>query len=186
MLEYNDKDHTYFLEGTELPSVTTLLRDCGIINTAFYTGAGADNGTRRHLLTELYDKDTLDWGTVAEEDLPYLNGWIQAKEDLNMEIQGIEQRMYHELLSFAGTIDRLATVGGKPTIIDIKTGQKAKWHELQLILYGLMTANNDQKPNLMTIYLKKTGKYTIQEYDYTNERYAMSAVRVSQWKRRGK
>ena len=184
MLEYNDELHEYYLEGKQLPSVTTLLKDCGIIDTAFYTGTGADNGTRRHYLTELYDKDTLDWGTVAEEDLPYLNAWIQAKEDLNMEIQGIEQRMYHPLLMFAGCLDRLATIGGKPTVIDIKTGQKAKWHELQLILYGLMAIHTDKKPSLMTVYLKKTGKYTVQEYDYSNERFALSAVRISQWKNR--
>ena len=184
MLEYNDDLHEYSLDGVILPSVTTLIKDCGIINTTFFTGQGADNGTRRHLLTELYDKDTLNWETIVDEDLPYLEAWIKAKEELGIDVQAIEQKMYHPVLYFAGCVDRLALVKGVPTVIDLKTGAKAKWHELQLILYGLMCIHDDVKPNLMTIYLKKTGKYSMESYDYSNERFALAAVRVAQWKKK--
>lgn len=184
MLVFDPEKHEYSLDGIILPSVTTLLKECGIINTTFYTGNGADNGKRRHLVTELFDQERLDWESVLEEDLPYLSSWIQFKKDFNVEIQAIEQKMYHSILRYAGCVDRLVEIGGKPTVIDIKTGQKQKWHELQLILYGLMCIHNDIKPNLMCVYLKKTGKYSIEEYGYENERYALSAVRVAQWKNR--
>ncbi len=184
MLEYDDKTHTYYLDGSEIKSVTQLLQDVGLMSSKFFTEEGANNGKRRHAVTELYDKEVLDWESVLEEDLPYLQAWIYFKKDYNVKIQAIEQRIYHPLLGYAGTIDRLAEVKNVPTVIDIKTGAKNKDNELQLILYGLMVENTGQKPNLMTVYIKKNGKYSVEEYDYKNERIAMSVIRVSQWKRR--
>ena len=181
MLEYNDETHQYFLDGTELTSVTKLLTECGIIDTRFFSKGGADNGRRRHKVTELYDQGKLKWEEVLAEDIPYLEAWIQFKEDYEVKIQFIEQQMYHELLDYAGTIDRLADIKGEPTVIDIKTGAKNKATELQLILYGLMV---EPKPNLMIVYLKKNGKYKVEEFGYENERYAMAAVRINQWKNR--
>lgn len=184
MLEYEDKTHTYTLDGTVIKSVTQLLQDVGLMSSKFYTVEGADKGKRRHLVTELYDKEVLDWESVMEEDLPYLQGWIDFKKDYNVKIQAIEQRMYHPLLGYAGTIDRLAEVNNIPTVIDIKTGAKNKDNELQLILYGLMVENTDLKPKLMTVYLKKNSKYAVEEYDYRNERTAMSVIRVNHWKKK--
>lgn len=181
MLEYNDSTHQYFLDGTELTSVTTLLAECGIVNNKFYTKEGADNGRRRHKVTELFDKGELKWEDVLEEDLPYLEAWIQFKEDYEVKIQYIEQQMYHPLLGYAGTIDRLAEIKGQPVVIDIKTGAKAKWHELQLILYGMMI---EPRPNLMVVYLKKNGKYKEERCDYRDQRFAMDVVGVNQWKTR--
>ncbi len=180
-LDFDKETHTYSLDGRVLTPVTDLLKDCGIIQTTFYTGKGAENGSRRHLATELLDKDILDWSTIAECDMPYLSAWIQAKEELGIEITSIEEQMYHPLLNYAGTIDRRAIIKDEIYIIDIKTGAKAKWHELQLILYGLMV---EPRPNLLAVYLKKNGKYAVEKYDYKNERFAMSAIRVEQWKNR--
>ena len=48
-MTYDDETHTYTLDGGNLTSVTTLLKDVDIINNKFYTEAGANNGKRRHL-----------------------------------------------------------------------------------------------------------------------------------------
>ncbi len=181
---YDDADHTYTLEGRKLSGVTTMLQNCGIINNRFYTEAGAENGKRRHYLCELYDKDNLNWETIGEADYPYLEGWTKAREEMKIEIQGIEVGAYHPLLFYAGRVDRLVLIDGKPYIIDIKTGAINKATELQLILYGMMFTYNGERAGLKTIYLQKNGKYKPREARYEDERFAMSAIRVEQWKNR--
>lgn len=186
-LTYVDKDHKYFLDGAELPSVTSILQGCGYMKALpFYTKAGSDNGRRRHTLTELYDLETLDWGTIDESDFPFLKAYIQAKKDLNIEVEesGIEVRLYHPLLRYAGTSDRICRVNGRITVIDLKTGAPADWHVLQLILYGMAYAELYEQPlpDLMSLYLRKTGRYGYHKHDYKNKSYAIAAVRVANWK----
>ena len=187
VLTYEEGAHKYNLDGIEVPSVTTLLKNAGYMKAlGFYTKAGSDNGSRRHLLTELYDKNTLDYSTIAIEDMPYLECWIHAKKDLEIVVQPdeIEIKMFHPYLLYAGTADRVSTVAGVRTVIDLKSGAKEKWHELQLILYGLMYAELYEQPlpNLMGVYLKKNGKYNFREYTYENKKYALAAVLAEQWK----
>lgn len=188
-LEYNDKLHEYKLDGVVLPSVTTILKDCGMMKALkFYTLDGANKGKRRHKLTELYDKDILDYGSIAEEDMPYLEGWIKVKEALKIEVEpsGVEVRLYHPLLRYVGTADRICKLNEIITIVDLKTGAKEKWHVLQLILYGLAyAALYDQPlPNLLSVYLKSNGKYSYKEYDYKDKSFAIAAARVQSWKER--
>ncbi len=186
-LRYVDESHQYFMGERELPSVTSILQGCGYMKALpFYTKAGSDNGRRRHTLTELYDLETLDWGTVSIEDLPFLQGWIQAKKDLHIEVEpsGIEVRLYHPILGYAGTSDRICRAREQITVIDLKTGAKAKWHVLQLILYGMAYAELYEQPlpKLMSVYLQKNGRYGYKEYDYKDKSYAIAAVRVANWK----
>ena len=182
MFTFDEATHTYALDGTILPSVSQLLSGCGIINTSFFKPEHAEAGTRRHLITEYYDKGTLDWGTVGEADLPYLEAWIKAREELGFNIVEIEQRMYHPQYGYAGTIDRITEINDAPWIIDIKTGQKQRWHELQVVLYGLMLSHDGVHPNLMDIYIKKNGKYSTEVFGYDKKNTALAALRVYQFK----
>ncbi|TET97701.1 MAG: hypothetical protein E3J23_08465 [Candidatus Stahlbacteria bacterium] len=187
MLEFDEAKHIYTLDGRELPSVTTILKNCGCMKALpFYTDAGAANGKRRHLLTELYDNRTLDWGTIASEDMPYLEGWITARKDLNITVEPseIEVQLYHPILGYAGTADRICLVDGVRTILDIKNGAPAKWNVLQLILYGLAYSVlfEQSLPELLCVYLKKNGKYKAQKHDYSDQSYAIAAARIQNWK----
>ena len=183
-MKYVEETHIYTVNGVETTSVTTLLKDCGIINNKFYTEAGANNGKRRHLLTELYDQNRLDWGTIGEADLPYLEGWIKFKEERKVEIMEIEVGAYHPLLNYAGRVDRLALINREPYVIDIKTGVFSKASELQMILYGMMFTYKGQRPNLLLVHLNGKSTYKPNEVTYKDERFAMSAVRINQWKNR--
>ncbi|MCK5614000.1 hypothetical protein KAR91_69700 [Candidatus Pacearchaeota archaeon] len=181
---YDDEAHSYTLAGRPLAGVTTILKDCNIINNPFYTDQGALNGKRRHLLTEYYDQNRLDWGSIGEADMPYLDAWIKAVKEKKIEIQAIEVRAYHPLLMYAGTIDRLALIDGEPYILDIKTGAEAKPTALQLLLYGMMFLYSGIRPKLKIIYLNGKGNYKPREVSWKDEKFAMAAVRIDQWKRR--
>ena len=181
-MTYDDKTHTYTLGGRNLTSVTTLLQESGIINNKFYTEEGAANGSRRHKLTELYDQQNLNWGTIGEADLAYLEGWMKFREERKVEIQGIEIGAYHPLLGYAGRTDRLALIDGEPYIIDIKSGAFSKASELQMILYGMMFTYNGQRPNLMLVHLNNKGTYKPNIVTFKDEKFDMSAIRINQWK----
>jgi RecB family exonuclease len=109
---------------------------------------------------------------------------MKFKEERKVEIQGIEIGAYHPLLGYAGRIDRLALIDGIPSIIDIKTGTFAKASQLQMILYGMMFTYNGVRPNLMLVHLNDKGTYKPNIVTYKDEKYAMSAIRINQWKNR--
>jgi len=180
-LEFNEEKHLFTVDGVVKRSVTQVLKDCGLVNTKFFTEQGRENGSRRHLVTELYDRNTLDWGTVDPEDLPYLEAWITAKEQLKIEIKFIEQKMYHPVLGYAGIVDRLCLVDRQPTVLDIKTGSPMPATKLQLPLYGLMVETLTPIKHLI-IYLKANSRFTPVWVDKKDQFVAMGAARVSEWK----
>lgn len=188
-LQFVEDGHKFILDGSiELPSVTTLLKECGVIDTAFYTNAGADNGKRRHLITELMDKGTLDWGSVADEDFAYAQGWAEFCKDYQFEATHIEQPMFHEYFMYAGIADRLGVSGEDrvPTIVDLKTGSKLeRWVELQLLLYAMMV-DSETPPKLIAVHLRpgKSANYRAKEFGYDSLDVAQSIIKISAWKRR--
>ena len=115
-LVFDEEEHKFSVDGERLLSVTQVLSGAGCIDTKFFTDQGRKNGTRRHLVTELYDKGILDEATVDPADRPYLDAWIKAKEEWKIQIVRIETQMYHPLLRYAGIVDRLCLVDGVPTV----------------------------------------------------------------------
>lgn len=167
--DFDEASHTYKVEGIEVPSVTTILKEMGFMkNLDFYTPTGASRGTYVHALTEQYDNGDMDWSEVGEY-MPFVEAYIQAKEDLQLSPLLREERMFNREFWVAGTLDVVAEIRQEsiPYLIDIKSGQEEKWHELQLILYGSMIKYHDgaqEHPLKMgTLYLKKTGKYKFVE-----------------------
>lgn len=183
-LVFDEAEHKYSLGGEELIAVSDILKEAGIVETRFFTKEGSDNGKRRHKICELYSLGTLDWGSVEPVDLPYLDGCIKFLEERRVEVQYTEKMSYHRKYRYAGTADLLCAIDGAPWVIDYKTGKPARWHNLQLILYGLMFTAEGQKPNLGCVYLNDKGTYKFKEYDYADEVYALSALNVAKWKRR--
>ena len=165
--EFDPAEHIYKVEGIEVPSVTTILQEMGFMKAlSFYTPAGASRGTYIHSLVEQYNLGTMDWGEVGEY-LPEIEAYIQAKEELKMEVLLTEQRMFNRSMWIAGTVDNVSLIRNEevPYLIDLKTGAPAKWHVLQLILYGAMIKWETETPLKMAIlYLQKDGKYKFVEY----------------------
>ena len=181
---YNDADHLYSLDGKNLPSVTGILKGCGIIDDAFYTDNGATNGKRRHKMTEYYDQDILDFSSVDDADLPFLEAYVHARKGLNFEVLQTEFKMYHSIYRYAGTIDRLVYMNDETWVFDLKTGAKAAWNKFQLILYGLLAEDflKIPKPKLGIISLKANGRFEFNEISYQGQSVAIGAVMVQQWK----
>lgn len=110
-LEFDELNHTFTANGQTLPSVTQVLR-ANRMTPEFYTRIDPwylERGKLIHLATEFYDKGTLDEDELDSTLLPYLNAYKQFRADYRGQITGIEKKMWHPQLGYAGIIDRTIT-----------------------------------------------------------------------------
>ena len=102
--------------GLEIPSVTDLTGPLSSIS------GDMDKGRAIHKATELYDLGTLDQWTVSDSVFPWLQGWIEFREDTGFKPSRIEERLVNSLLMYHGQPDREGTwnTGKKRVLLDIK------------------------------------------------------------------
>lgn len=142
-LEFNHETHQYFVDGRELPSVTTVLKPLSSIDKipADVLARAAQFGQHVHTATEYHDKGTLELETLDGNLAPYVRGWEKFRvahhlDDFTM----IERRVFSLKYGYAGTLDRLGVwmIGKKKraAIFDIKTGVISPTFGPQLAAYA--------------------------------------------------
>jgi hypothetical protein len=162
MVTFKEDTHQYFLGDLELPSVTTILKEIGYVDDRWFRPEHAERGKNIHKAIELYEMDDLDWGSI-EEELPYLERWIEFKEANQIQVQYTEHIVHHPDFMYAGTIDWVGVLNDRPTIIDFKSGHSLWWHKAQLCMYAAC-GKTEEEPLLATFNLKY-GKLTPYEFD---------------------
>jgi hypothetical protein len=82
-----------------------------------------------HKACELDDLKQLDEESLDPALAPYLAAWRKFSRDYDVQWSGIEERVYHPQLRYAGTLDRRGLVRADPrrdyrvpAIVDIKSG----------------------------------------------------------------
>ena len=169
-LIFFDRDHTYQVDGENIPSVSEVIRFMsreiydGI--TQFTLDNAADRGTRVHKACENIDR----FGSceITADIEPYVRAYIQFRRDLEPDWQRIECAAYHEALRYAGTIDRYGTIGGKRMVVDLKTNSQIKTPLVtaQLNGYRLMAqANGMEVDGIAVLQLMKDGRYRYKEME---------------------
>lgn len=137
-VEFRPETHEYRVDGRLLLSVTQILKRAGYVR---YEGAGgmfyANRGTTVHLATEFLDKGTLDFESIDEKIVPYLEQYRDFKATTGIAIEAIEERFHSVEDGYAGTRDRRVKIGSKRGVLDIKTGRPAPWHPLQTAGYAM-------------------------------------------------
>ena len=160
--DFELKGHIYAKpdDGMLMESVTTVLKaELGLYQ--YGNNTRAEFGRNVHLACQYEDEGSLDYGTVAPDILLRLNQFKKAKKEHNIQILGSELKRYHPKYLYAGTLDLLANVDGKPGIIDIKTGSKEPWHALQTGAYTeLIRLEHDELLLRFALYLTDT-KYEL-------------------------
>ena len=122
-LTFDESSHTYRWNGEIVPGVTSILRP--LCNFDFVKpdvlAAASAFGTAVHRTCELSDRDDLDEDRLDPALLPYLVQWRKFCADYGCEWQWIEAPFYNQTMRYAGTVDRIGTVGGERAVLDIKT-----------------------------------------------------------------
>jgi hypothetical protein len=182
-LTFNPETHSYEMAGKRLPSVTGILRDEQFIDATWFTEYGRDRGTKVHRAIELYDAGDLDEETLDPVLWPYVTAWQRFKDEANVTIEASEVRLVSEVYGFAGTIDKVATIGSIKAILDIKTGQVQPWTAIQLAFYHILL--NEPARKRYAVQLNNDGSYRLHEFkDRRDHGVALAALTVYQWKRR--
>lgn len=140
-IEFSEATHEYFVDGERKPSVTQVLKICGMVDDRFFTEFGRWRGSATHKATHYYDEGDIDRRTIDPAVKPRLNGWIKFRKDTGYTPTLIEQICYDEIREFCGRPDRRGYfMGGKPEdsndIVDLKCYAPPWWVRYQLAGYG--------------------------------------------------
>lgn len=189
-LTFDSETHSYFVDDKKVPGVSDIMQAGGLIDFGKIPEGilahAAERGTNVHLACEYYDTDSLDYDSVQHEIVPYFNAWVKFCKDFNPEFLMIEQRLYSETYDYAGTIDRVAIIGGVPYLLDIKSGAKRKEHAIQTAAYAELIPNNDEIERAC-VYLDKEGNYKFVGYDDPNDFVVfICALSIYNFKKGGK
>ena len=187
MLEFTEEGHIYTWKGKKVRSVTQVLEPLyGYIGVpAHVLEAAAARGTAVHLACEYWDNGV--FGGIEEELQPYLDAWIRFLEESKIEIEMVENRIYHPLYGYAGAIDRIAVLQGVRGIFDIKTtASLMPAAGPQLAAY--LEAWNHTNPEVpaekrFVVQLKPDGKYVLAEHtDKADFQTFLACQRVTKWR----
>lgn len=163
---FDPETHRYTLDGEELPSVTNICRFLAYDYKSaqpWLAEAAARRGTAVHEACAL-----IDYGEEPEVS-PEIEGYITAYrrflKDCQPEWEGIETPLfvYDDWYKFAGTPDRWGKMGGKLTLLDIKTGAiHVPYVSAQLCGYGIMLlASGREIQSAYALRLDRSGIYEL-------------------------
>lgn len=193
-ITFNPETHQYFdREGKELPSVTFLLQNFGLINldgiNPFVLNRGGAFGKEVHRATALHDLNNLGDLKWQHPDfkpiIPYLNGWKKYENDYGIKKWDlIEKPLGSEIWRFAGTPDRYLKSGG--ILIDEKTGVDQPATDIQLAGYEILILENIKGARVrerLTIKLFPDNYKIIQHKEKIDGSLIKSAAQLYNWKK---
>lgn len=180
MIEFNEAEHTYSVDGVLYPSVTTILKDIGLIDTSWFTPEACQRGTYVHQMIEWYQNDELDPNSIDPVLLGYLTAWENFIADTDYQYDASEWRMVSRQYRFAGTADQIGVLNKQRVIIDLKSGAVSPCTALQLAGYQIL---HETPCKRFALQLKDDGKYKLTEYTDRGDRSTfLAAVALYHWK----
>jgi len=171
-LIFDEESHCYRLNGSVLPSVTTVIKEAGL---SPHYGSNAvparDRGAAVHKALELMDNALeLDQSTIEEGWRPYLAAYQKFTKECCPIWRHVELRGYHKTLLYAGTIDRVGIVLGRDSVLDVKTGALLPWTALQAAAYAeMLPAPIGARLARWGLQLSNNGSYKLEEYKDRND-----------------
>lgn len=199
---YDDKSHTYRVDGRLVPHITEIVPSDYSHVPPEHLEKARQRGSAVHKYTELYDLGTLPWTKLDQRLVPYLEAWIKALDEYQLEFEpvDVERRLYHPIDRYAGTGDRPrcwitppgAVSRRRLATLEIKTIAKMD-DPLQCV--GLQTAGQRRCENYRAralgipeteerwgCQLREDGTYKMYPYtDKRHERVFLSYLTVLNW-----
>jgi hypothetical protein len=181
-LDFVAADHRYYVEGTELPSVTAILKNAGLVDDAWFEPVHRERGSYVHLGCRLIDDDELDEASIDPAILPYLDAYRSFLAVTQPAWTYLEHRVWDPVMRYAGTLDRAGLVQGEKVVLDIKSGgcppsvgpQTAAYRRCLPQPYSWKRA---------ALQLKADGTFRLHPLtDRGDEHIFLAALALSQWK----
>jgi len=192
-MKYNvtflEDTHQYYVDGKEVPSVSKILLENGLINTAFFTEEGRKRGSAIHLQIKNQERGALCM--LKPELHPYMVAWTNFKKECAWKSnpEFLERPMGCTL--YGGTCDNIGTFEGKEAVLDIKSGTVSAATGLQLSayekLYGIYIEDPSKILLRFSLQLTDTAHYILKEWRDRGDRYIFdSAVALFWWRKNNK
>ena len=153
-LEYDDKAHSYKVEGVKVPSVTRVVDGCfpkDLTHWALSIGQEEYDKVINDALevgndTHQWIEDYINYGHACENTdglwrcnqiLKTVKAFLEWEEEYNPEWIDAERKVYCYKYKYAGTVDAVAKINGRVCVIDFKTSKKIyKPYHLQVTAYA--------------------------------------------------
>ncbi len=163
--------HEYILvpSGQVVPHITGLLEREGLVDSEWYTEESRIRGSAVHRLTADYDLGAIE--NLTALDSPY-KMWLLA----HVEAMAMIPHEWHHIEvprvkvtnrgTFAGTIDRDGTIYGAEGVLEIKSGDPERAHEIQTALQCILRQSPipPRQQARFALYLKRNGKFKLEEH----------------------
>lgn len=174
ILSFNEDSHEYQVNGEIIPSVSEIIR---FISREVYGDVvqsvldnAADRGTRVHKATQMID--VVHEVECDEDIVPYVQAYVQFLRDHKPQWEHIEKSFFNPSKMYAGTCDRVGILGGKNTLVDIKTSSTIQkvLNGAQMNLYRMgLEANGHKVERMVILHLTKDKGYKIVEIQVDDE-----------------
>lgn len=141
ILHFDPVSHTYTLGNRILPSVTGVIRAVGLMGE---WGQDPEEvmlffqlGRFVHEAAHLLDSGNYDHESGENQPWkPHLEQYQRFKADTGFEVLESELSLYHPQLFYAGTLDKIGMLNNCRVILDLKTGARMPWHDIQVAAYA--------------------------------------------------
>lgn len=187
VLQFDADLHRYTVEGRDIPSVTTVLKDAGLVSYEFCTEFARERGSAAHKAIHFDMEGDLDEATLHPILVGYVHAARAVKRDLNLETVAVEKRMYSKTMDVAGTLDWLARANDRKLwLVDWKTGDPPPAVALQLAAYAdiYFEETRELVSRRFAARLRQNGSYSLVEYDDRRDITKFrAAVTVAAWRR---
>ena len=175
-LDYDDKAHSYKVDGIKVPSVTRVVDGCFPKNLTDWALSVGEEEYHRVIEDALeigndahkWIEDYITFGHACNDPGHHVFNPIKAflkwLEDVKPDWGDAERKIYCDRFKYAGTVDAVAKINGRVCVIDFKTSKKIyKPYHLQVTAYAQAIKRIDglrQWPLGMILRLdKETGEY---------------------------
>lgn len=124
MNEADEITRTFKIGGRNVPSITDILKEFGFIDDEYFKPEHRERGQRIHSATHYLDENDLNWASVRDEDLGFMQAYERASKELNLRHIRTEERLFNTALMFCGKPDRVSTwnLSKGQVVLEIKTG----------------------------------------------------------------
>jgi len=194
-LRLDEATHTYYVDGLPVPGVTRVIEPLADFDKVprEVLDRAAKRGTAVHLATQLDDEDDLDEDSLDPVLIPYLEAWRKFRREQDVQIEGVENRVYHQRHRYAGTYDRIGRIlkqSDELAVIDIKAVAKLFPHiGVQTAAYQAALNSARKKADHVTrryaVQLKPDGTYRLEEYsDEADLSVFLGLLQVHNWRQR--
>jgi hypothetical protein len=163
----------------EFPHVTDILKDAGLIDTAYFTEEMRERGTEVHKAAEAFDAGAFDEILLPPDVRPRVQQYQRFIREAAPEILSIEETVYNRPLRYCGRLDRRVIIGTREGVLDIKGPSRFPWQAIQLALYAACFPRPLAR---WTLHLSDDRYQLIEHKDRDDWNVAKAALTLASWK----